>query len=436
MQRTRLAMLGKSAQVRAQLREESSVRAAEQLATVLGTMKGAAMKLGQLMSVLDLDVVPPEHRVMFRDRLAVLRDDAPPVSFASMRTVIEEDLGGPLSASFSDFDPEPIAAASIGQVYRAVLRDGRTVAAKVQYPGIDDAVRADLRNLSMLRWMLHSSLPWVTSELLDELRRSLESELDYFAEAATHGRIAALFADHPFVVVPPTVPDLCGRRVLVSEFFDGHGFGYTTSLDQAARNRIGEIVYRFYVGSLFTFHEFCGDPHPGNILVGHDGRVGFVDFGLFTRMDPTHVEFELDCLRAAAEERGDDLYHLMVTGGVIDEAEKVSVEECLDYVYAASGWCLVDQELQITPDIASGAFLLAIDPRATEFAGMKQQNLPPEHLFSRRADFLTFGVLGQLEARGNWHRIAREWLYGDEPATELGRIHHDWLNRKQKAGSS
>ncbi|MEU6832325.1 AarF/ABC1/UbiB kinase family protein [Nocardia beijingensis] len=426
-QRTRLTMRGRSEAVRAKMAEESMIRTTEQVVTVLGTMKGVAMKLGQMMSVLDLDLVPEDHRERFQKRLAVLRNAAPTVSFAAMRQVIEDDFGKPLDAVFAEFDAEPVAAASIGQVYRARLHDGRQVAVKVQYPGIDAAVRADLKNLAMFRRVLQSAMPWVTPAVLDELRLNMEAELDYRAEAATQLQIAELYAGHPFVIVPRSLPEFSTTRVLVTEYVEGKGFEEIRQLPQAERDRIGEIIYRFYVGSLFTFNEFCGDPHPGNVLLAGDGRVGFLDFGLFNRMDAEHVRFELVCLRAAAEDRAEDLRELMIKRGVIDSPQEIGAEECLEYVLAASEWCLVDEELTITPELASGAFLLAVDPRASEFTGMKQQNLPPEHLFSRRADFLTFGMLGHLGCTANWHRIAREWLYDEPPVTELGRAHHAWL---------
>lgn len=431
-QKTRRSMRGRSEAVRERMAEESMIRATEQMVMVLGTMKGVAMKLGQMLSVLDLDLVPPEHRERFQRRLAVLRDSAPSVSFDAMRAVIEEDFGKPLDQIFAEFEPEPIAAASIGQVYRGTLHDGRTVAVKVQYPGIDAAVRADLKNLAMFRRVLQSAMPWVTPAVLDELRLNLESELDYVAEARTQREIAELYTGHPFIVVPNTMPELSTTRVLVSEYFPGRGFEEIRALPDAERDRIGEIIYRFYVGSLFTFNEFCGDPHPGNLLLGADGRVAFLDFGLFNRMNPEHVQFEITCIQAAAEERAEDLRDLMIQRGVIDSPDEITAEECLEYVLAACEWALVDQPLTITPELASGAFVLAVDPRASEFAGMKQQNLPPEHLFSRRADFLTFGMLGQLEATNNWHRIAREWMYGDAPVTELGEAHHAWLATRPK----
>ncbi|MBF6211329.1 AarF/ABC1/UbiB kinase family protein [Nocardia puris] len=443
-QRTRLSMRGRSEAVRAKMAEESMIRTTEQVVMVLGTMKGVAMKLGQMMSVLDLDLVPEPHRERFQQRLAVLRNAAPTVSFEAMRRVVEEDYGAPLDSMFAEFESEPVAAASIGQVYRARLHDGRVVAVKVQYPGIDAAVRADLKNLNMFRKVLTSAMPWVTPAVLDELRLNMEGELDYEAEAATQLEIAELYDGHPFIRVPRSLPELSTTRVLVSEYLPGKGFDELREFPDAERNRIGEIIYRFYVGSLFTFNEFCGDPHPGNVLLTEDGRVGFLDFGLFNRMDPEHVRFEAICLRAAAEDRAEDLRELMIQRGVIDSPDEIGAEECLEYVLAASEWCLVDEELTITPELASGAFLLAVDPRASEFAGMKQQNLPPEHLFSRRADFLTFGMLGQLNVTANWHRIAREWLYDEPPATELGVAHRQWLDerpvvrpagRKRKAGA-
>ncbi|AVH21938.1 ABC1 kinase family protein [Nocardia cyriacigeorgica] len=426
-QRARLSMRGRSEAVRAKMAEESMIRTTEQVVMVLGTMKGVAMKLGQMMSVLDMDLVPPDHRERFQKRLAVLRNAAPTVSFQAMRAVIEEDFGRPLDEVFAEFETEPVAAASIGQVYRGRLHDGRRVAVKVQYPGIDIAVRADLKNLAMFRRVLQSAMPWVTPAVLDELRLNMEAELDYHAEAETQQQIAELYAGHPFIVVPRPVPELSTRRVLVSEYLVGSGFDEIKELAQAERDRIGEIIYRFYVGSLFVFNEFCGDPHPGNVMLTEDGRVGFLDFGLFNRMDPAHVQFEAACLRAAAEDRAEDLRQLMIQRGVIDSPDEIGPDECLEYVLAASEWCLIDEELTITPELASGAFLLAVDPRASEFTGMKQQNLPPEHLFSRRADFLTFGMLGQLEATANWHRISREWLYDEPPVTELGKQHHRWL---------
>ncbi len=425
-------MIGRSEELRERISEKRSLQAADQLVTVLGSMKGAAMKLGQMLSVIDLALVPEQHRQRFQDKLAALRDRAPEVDVEVMLSVIEDDLGETVENLFADFDRQPIAAASIGQVYRAHLPDGRAVAVKIQYPGVDAAVRADLKNLALFLEFWRNALPAVAApELIEELRQNFERELDYIEEARTQSVLARRFRGHPFVAVPDAIEELCTRRVLVTEFFDGVSFDHIRSLPVAERDRIGEIVYRFYIGSLYLYDEFCGDPHPGNLLLGTDGRVGFIDFGLFNRMRAEHVAFEIDCLRMASEERGEDLLATMIARGIVDASSGVTPDECLEYVYAASEWNLVDRAMTVTPSLASSGLMLAIDPRGGQFTGMKRQNLPPEHLFSRRADFLTFGVLGQLGATANWHRIAREWIYGDSPATELGVAEQQWRDRAQ-----
>jgi predicted unusual protein kinase regulating ubiquinone biosynthesis (AarF/ABC1/UbiB family) len=427
----KVSMLGRSRETKLRISEKAALQAADQLVTVLGSMKGAAMKLGQMLSVVDLQLVPASHREEFQRKLAVLRDQAPKVPFDQMRRQIEQDLAAPVAELFADFDDIPIAAASIGQVYRARLHDGREVAVKVQYPDIDVAIRADMKNLTMFLKFWRSAIPTIsTPELAAEITRNMESELDYEREARTQHRLAALFADHPFIAVPDSVAALSGRKVVVTELFDGDSFDTIRALPQSDRDRVGEIVYRFYIGSLFRDNEFCGDPHPGNILLGRDGKVGFIDFGLYNHMDAHHVEFEKQCIRAAIENRTEDLFDLMVRRGVIDPDAGVTPTECLEYIRGAAGWHLTDEVIAVTPAMASDSMLLAIDPRISEFSGMRHQNLPAEHIFSRRADFLTFGVLGQLEAANNWHRIAREWIYDDEPATPIGIADAQWRSSR------
>ncbi|MEV6279694.1 AarF/ABC1/UbiB kinase family protein [Nocardia sp. NPDC051832] len=418
----KLSMIGRSEHAREVLSQRSTLDAAEQVVDVLGNMKGAAMKLGQMFSVLDLDLVPESHRERFRSKLAVLCDQAQVVPFASMRAVLEDEYGA-LTRVFRDFDEEPIAAASIGQVYRAVLRDGREVAVKVQYPGVEKAVRSDLRNLALFVKLWKSMWPALGSgALIDEVTRNLESELDYAREARTQRLVASHYRGHPFIVVPDSVPEHCSDHILVTEYVPSKPFAHIQTLPDAERDRIGELIYRFYIGSLFERGEFCGDPHPGNILLAADGRVGFIDFGLYNRMSAGDLEFERQLARAAVERRAEDLYALFLLRGILNPEADVTPEQCLEYVWAASEWNLSDEELTITPELASGALIAAIDPRMAQHSAMRHQMLPPEHVFSRRADFLTFGVLGQLVATANWHRIAREWIYGDEPVTEIGRM--------------
>ena len=428
---TRLSMIGRTEEARQVLAERSAMKTAQQIVAVLGSMKGSAMKLGQMLSVLDLDFVPESHRAQFTRQLAALRDRAPAVAFPTMRRVIEDDLG-PLTRIFADFDETAIAAASIGQVHRATLRDGRAVAVKVKYPGVERAVHADIGNLEFLSKMARSVLPSMADTgVLEEIAANLRSELDYLREARTQHRVAQRYRGHPFITVPDAIEEHCSHNVLVTEYVTGHGFSHLQTLPDADRDHYGELIYRFYLGTLFADNEFCGDPHPGNVLLAEDGKLAFVDFGLYNRMDPEHVDFERSCLRAAAEDRPEDLYAAWVGRGIIDPDDGVTVEECLAYVWAACGWHLLDEEVTITPELATSAVLLAVDPRSVEFQGMRRQLLPPEHVFSRRADLFTFATLGQLRVSANWHRLAREWLYGEPPATETGRAIVRWQRGNQ-----
>ncbi|GAA5069756.1 AarF/ABC1/UbiB kinase family protein [Nocardia callitridis] len=422
----RLFTLGRSEAVREALAQRSTLQTAQQLVTVLGGMKGGAMKLGQMLSVLDVDLIPEAHREQFRVQLAALRDHAPTTPFATMRQVIEGDLG-PLPKVFAEFDETPIAAASIGQVYRARLHDGRAVAVKAQYPGVAEATHADLRNLALFSKLWKSALPSAADNaVLSEVTRNIGDELDYLREARSQHRVASRYRGHPFIMVPDSIEEYCGPNVLVTEFVEGYPFSRLQDLPDAERNRFGELIYRFYISSLFSDNEFCGDPHPGNILFAADGRLAMVDFGLYHHMEPEHVDFERTCLRAAGEYRADDLHELWSARGIIDPTAGVDTQECLEYVWAATGWHLLDEEITITPEFATGALVLALDPRAAEFRGMRHQLLPAEHVFSRRADLFTFAVLGQLRATNNWHRIAREWLYGEPATTEIGRALERW----------
>jgi predicted unusual protein kinase regulating ubiquinone biosynthesis (AarF/ABC1/UbiB family) len=397
---------------------------AKQIVAVLGTMKGAAMKLGQVMSFLDVGLVPEEHREEFQRELAKLRDAAPTVSFKQMRRVIEDDLEEPIEEVFAEFEEEPIAAASIGQVYRAELaRDGRRVAVKVQYPGVASAVRADMQNLDMIMRLLKRMTPGLdVKAVTTEIRERIEEELDYELEAQNQRSLARIYAGHPFIVVPEVVSSLSRERVLVSEYVQGVGFEELKQRSQAERDRLGEIVFRFFLGSLYRHHQFSGDPHPGNFMLLDSGSVAFLDFGLFKRMDAGAVELELACQRAVVEEDAATLHQLLAESGFLPEPERVNAENLLAFIRDAIWWYTTcDREVQLTPEIATKVMIESSDPRSSHFREMRHQDMRPEHLFGRRMEVLTLAVLSQLRAKGNWHRIAREWMYGDPPATELGR---------------
>jgi predicted unusual protein kinase regulating ubiquinone biosynthesis (AarF/ABC1/UbiB family) len=402
--------------------ERRQIEAAEQIVAALGTMKGAAMKLGQVMSFLDVGLVPEEYRDEFQRKLAALRDAAPTVTFKEMRKVIEAELDDPIDEVFATFDEEPIAAASIGQVYRARLQDGRDVAVKVQYPGVAAAVRADMQNLGLILRLAKRIAPGMDPQAIGrEISERIEEELDYELEAQNQRTLARIFRNHPFIVVPPVVTSLSRERVMVSEFVEGTGFEDLKTYSQEDRDRIGEILFRFYFGCLYRHGQFSGDPHPGNSRLMDDGRMAFFDFGLFKRMPPGAVELEMSVARAIIEGDSATIMRLGTEVGFFPEPAKFDPERVLAHFRAATSWYTVDHEVELTPEYATQVLIDMSDPRSEYFGQLRHESAPPDHIFGRRMEVLTLAVLSQLHATGNFHRIAREWFYDDEPATELGR---------------
>ena len=428
---TRAANLTRGDEAREKALERRHLEAAEQIVAALGTMKGAAMKLGQVMSFLDVGLVPEEHREEFQRKLGALRDAAPNVRFADMRKVIEEELGEPLDEVFASFDPDPVAAASIGQVYRAELHDGREVAVKVQYPGVAQAVRADLQNLGMILRLMKRIAPGLdVKATADEIRARIGEELDYELEAQHQRALARLYRGHPFIVVPNVVTSLSQERVIVSEFVRGVGFDAIKEADEGTRDRVGEIVFRFFFGCMYRFGQFSGDPHPGNFLLMADGRMAFLDFGLFKVMPRELIEIELAAQRAGAEGDAQELHRLFAEGGLIKEPERFRPDKLLAQFLDATWWYVLDEEVALEPHVATQVMIDMSDPRSSHFGQVRHETLPADHLFGRRVEMLTLAVLSQLRAHGNFHRIAREWMYGEPPQTELGRLEADFYARR------
>jgi predicted unusual protein kinase regulating ubiquinone biosynthesis (AarF/ABC1/UbiB family) len=402
--------------------ERRHVEAAEQIVTALGTMKGAAMKMGQVLSFLDVGLVPEEYRDEFQRKLGELRDAAPNVRFSDMRKVLESELGEPLSDTFASFDEEPVAAASIGQVYRALLPDGREVAVKVQYPGVAQAVRADMQNLGMILRLMKQIAPGLdVKATAEEVRDRIGDELDYELEAQNQRSLARIFRGHPFIAVPDVVTGLSREKVLVTEFVHGAGFDAIKEMDQATRDRVGEIVFRFFFGCMYRHHQFSGDPHPGNFMLMDDGKVAFLDFGLFKVMQKELIEIELECQRAGHEGDDERLHEIWSETGFLAHPERFRPDKLLAQFRDATWWYVLDDEIALEPEIATQVLIDMSDPRSQHFGQMRHETLPADHLFGRRVEMLTLAVLSQLRTRANFHRIAREWRYGDPPVTELGR---------------
>ena len=419
---TKAANATRSADARQAATERRQIEEAEQIVDVLGHMKGVAMKVGQIASVVDLAGLPPEERDRFQTKLAALRDSAPRVEFKQMRKVIEDELEQRLDDVFDEFEPDPVAAASIGQVYRARLADGRRVAVKVQYPRVAAAVRADLQNIGLLLRAAKRIAPGLDAEAVaSELRERLGEELDYEHEAEAQRTFARRFRGHPFIVVPDVMTDLSRERVLVSEWIDGAGFDDVKGLDSAARDRFAEIVFRFFFGSLYRDGHFSADPHPGNYLLMDDDRVGFLDFGMTKRIAPERMEHERAAIRASLE--GDAAgvrSHLAALGFFKLDDPTIDSDDMLAYVRNFHDWHAEDRPFTITRSYVAELTANAA-PGSANWELEKRLSLPAEAYFSRRLETLTLGVLGQLDSTANWHRIMGEWFDGLEPSTALGK---------------
>jgi predicted unusual protein kinase regulating ubiquinone biosynthesis (AarF/ABC1/UbiB family) len=425
--RTARAKLTRDEERRAEAIKRSHMETADRLVTVLGSMKGAAMKLGQTFSVIDVGMVPEDFREEFQTKLAKLQAAAQPRPFKDMRRVVEQDLGEKLSAVFSDFAEEPIAAASIGQVYRATLReDGRDVAVKVQYPGVKDMVRADLQNLGLALKLLARISPGLDSrEIAEEVRERITEELDYELEADNHRALAREYRGHPFVVVPDVMTELCRERVIVTEFVEGDRFEAIVGLPEDQRNEYAEKLFRFYCNGPFRHRLLNGDPHPGNSLFMRDGRVAFLDFGFFKRMSKDERDTQLAILRAVYEGDEDRLFEISVGQGVMRSDAPTEAREKFMQLYSVlTGWFLEDAEVTITPDVATAAILEHSQLRGP---GFKDIELPADQIVAARAYMLVLAILGQLRATNNWFTIGRETVFGDPPVTELGKLEADWL---------
>lgn len=395
------------------------LKSAKALVKLFAGMRGAAMKVGQTLSAVDLGLVPDEVRPQFQEILATLQQDAEPVSFGAIRNVIEEDLEAPISELFAEIEERPIAAASIGQVHRGRLHDGREVAIKVQYPGIAEAVHADLRNLRLGLKLLATIAPGIdTVAIADEIRERISEELDYELEAATHQEMARIYKGHPFIVVPGVVGSMCRERVLVSEYLDAVRFAAAReSLSQAQRDRAGEIIVRFYINGPLRHRLLNGDPHPGNCLFLPDGRVGFVDFGFAKRLDDRSVRQLVDSTLATYRGDAQGLLDVVSELGALPPDRSLA-EPFLESYEAIFGWLLSEELLEADPTKTAEMMRRYTQMRRDGFEDLV---LPAEHFVLMRSVFLLIGVLAQLGSRNVWLDVVREWLFDEAPSTELGR---------------
>jgi predicted unusual protein kinase regulating ubiquinone biosynthesis (AarF/ABC1/UbiB family) len=372
------------------------------LVASVGQLKGVAMKAGQLLSYLDVPL-PPE----LRSALSVLQTHSPPMSFERVAEIVKSELGERAAPLLLHMERAPAAAASIGQVHRAKLPAGVEVAVKVQYPGIEQALATDFRPAAFGTSFVHLLVPGANVDgVVSEVRRAVLEECDYEREARQQERFAALYDRHPTLTVPAVQRSYSSRRVLTTTWAEGLGFDdfLATSPGQAERDRIGEALFEFYVGTLFRSGLYNWDPHPGNYVFARDGRVIMLDYGSTREFDRAFVQ-KLATLTDAVHEGTRDVMHGALVGlGMVRDGEEYDYDAAHALVRSFYGPMLRDEFVTI----GSGA---AMSLRAI-FEGKRELlklHLPGEILFVLRIRFGVMSVLARLGARANWYRLERRF---------------------------
>jgi len=415
---------------------ERTAALVNQLVDQLGQMRGAAMKVGQMISMVEFTDMAEDEQDELQRKLAALRDDVPPVPFAALETLMRKEFGGPLERVFSDFDERAFAAASIGQVHRATTIDGDDVVVKIQYPGVAEAVETDLRNATLLLPLVKRLAPGLDAKAMAaEMRERIGEELDYELEAQNQRRIERLMRGHPFVYVPRVRTDLSTRRVLVSEYVEGQRFEAVRRSDEALRDRYGEIVFRFFFGLLYRDRIALGDPHPGNYLLRPDGTVCFLDYGLLRNVDAARIDGERAIALAVLGRDAAALKAALLATGYLpaDRADAVDADWALRMMRMAVKWYAVPGQRRFSPDHAGRSLERERrdpDQRAEARTQVNQFTLPPESNLIRRMHGNVAVVLGQLRAGADWGAIAAEYLHGAPPATPLGEAEAEFFARR------
>ncbi len=415
-----------SAERREALDRSVELRHASDVARELGEMKGALMKLGQMVSYLDEGLPEP-----VRAALAQLQQDAPPMSVELAARMVESELGARPEVVFAQWDPEPIAAASIGQVHRAMTHDGRAVAVKVQYPGIAEAVESDLGNLALVFGGIGRAYPGFESgPLVTELRTRLREELDYRLEARRQQQFADYYAGHPFIHIPGVLSEFSTGKVLTSELAVGARFSEAQLWSQEQRDLAGEAVFRFIFRSFYRLHLFNGDPHPGNYLFRPDGRVTFLDFGLVKQFTETEIDRIRRLIETIVLDPDPAQFRLaMEDAGFLARGAPLSDAVVVEYFGHFYSHLRERGPHLITSEFASEVVRRFFDVNGPHGEVMRNANVPPAFVVVQRVNLGMFAVLAQLGATADWRSIGEElWPWVNGPASSpLGEQEAAWL---------
>ncbi|MGV9497060.1 ABC1 kinase family protein [Streptomyces sp. NPDC003642] len=410
-------IVGESAEL---VGRELQQRTAEQLFKVLGELKGGAMKFGQALSVFE-SALPEEVAGPYRAALTKLQEAAPPMPTRTVHGVLQERLGEGWQELFLEFEDKPAAAASIGQVHRAVWHDGREVAVKVQYPGAGEALLSDLNQLSRFSRLLGPLIPGMDIKpLIAELKDRVSEELDYGLEAQAQQAHAEEFTDDPDVLVPHVVHQ--SEQVLITEWIDGIPLSEIISDGtQEQRDRAGQLLARFLFSGPARTGLLHADPHPGNFRLlpgGPDGegdwRLGVLDFGTVDRLPGGLPATIGESLRMTLDGEAEAVYELLCAEGFVKETIELDPDAVMDYLLPIIEPAQVEEFTFTRGWMRSQAARVA-DPRSPAYQLGKQLNLPPAYLLIHRVTLSTIGVLCQLGATVRLREELEEWLPGFVP---------------------
>jgi predicted unusual protein kinase regulating ubiquinone biosynthesis (AarF/ABC1/UbiB family) len=420
---TRARQVFASAPRREVLQREFELRSAQQVAERLGNMKGALMKLGQMASYMDEGL--PAH---VREVLGQLQQSAPPMSAELAADCLERELGAGPRRLFAEWDPEPIAAASIGQVHRAITHDGRAVAVKIQYPGVAGAIAADLRTADLVFAAIGAGFRGLDRKpVTDEIKTRLLEELDYLLEADNQRRFAEYYRGHPTIHIPEVLDRYSTGRILTTDLATGAHLDEVRNWPQDERDRAAETVFRFVFRSLYRMHAFNGDPHPGNYLFRPGGQVSFLDFGLVRRFDTTELASFMALIRTMVLEPDPQAFRVaLADAGLLALDAPATDAEIADYFGAFYDIVRHGGPFTFTPEYAS-----AIVRRTFDLSSPIAQyaTVPPAYVIIQRINLGLYAILGTLHATGNWRGISEElWpMVNGAPSTPLGRAEAAWL---------
>ena len=400
----------------------------EEFGAQLGRMRGAGPKIVQLLSMIEFERTSGEARPL--GTLTVERD---PLPFRAVRRVVEQDLDARVQDVFAAFEEEPFAFASLGQVHRAHTRDGEHVAVKVQHPDIADAIDGDLRTIGLISPIVTRLAPGSDAgALLSEVRERVADELDYEVEAQQQRRLARLFRGHPHVHVPGVHTDLSSRRVLVTEYVDGLRSDEIAQLDEAQRDRVGEIAFRFFFGLLWRERIVAGDPHPDNCLLCPDGRVCMLDFALLRGLEPEYLDGERAVMAAVIDADPDSVSGALERLGYLAEAQSYDPAALLEHLATAGEWLLAKGFRRIDPGYVRRTLEAGYPPRSPWISVLRRMTFPPRTLLLRRMEVQMLSLLGELRAGGDWAAIAAEH-WADQPrSTPLGREDAAFFERRAR----